>query len=167
MSEKERQSERLKSAILEASRADLSSVFRLVYVSRTSPFFGSDDLAEIGRISSLRNSEADITGILVMDDGNILQILEGEKNQVTKLFEKIAKDRRHEDVREVSSGAKAFRYLSCWSIVGGAGTSAPKALMSDFHRLHARLREGVEIEDVTAEEVELLKVIALFRSVPL
>ena len=81
------QSDRLKSAILEASRADLSSVFRLAYVSRASSLFLPSDLEEIGRLSSLRNPGADITGILVIDKGDILQILEGEKHSVVELFE--------------------------------------------------------------------------------
>ena len=161
------QSDRLKSAILEASRADLSSVFRLAYVSRASSLFLPSDLEEIGRLSSLRNPGADITGILVIDKGDILQILEGEKHSVVELFEKISKDPRHENIRQVSGGEKAARLLSCWSLVGGAGASAPEGLMNDFHLLHAKLSTRREIEDITAEQIELLKVIALFRSVPL
>lgn len=167
MIKNELQPDRLRSAILEASRADLSSVFRLAYVSRASSLFGPDDLREIGLLSARRNLEADITGILVMDEGDILQILEGEKNMVVGLFEKISRDPRHENVQQVAGGEKASRLLSCWSLVGGAGASAPEALMNDFHRLHAKFYERQEIGDVTAEEVELLKVIALFRSVPL
>lgn len=161
------QSERLKSAIRDAVRADLTSIFRLAYVSRVSDMFQPDDLKKIGEVSARRNSEADITGILVMNDGNILQILEGEKNAVVDLFEKISRDPRHEEVRQVAGGEDSTRLLSCWSLVGGAVASVPESLMNEFQNLHSKLCAREQIEDITAEEVELLKVIALFKSVPL
>jgi hypothetical protein len=39
--------------------------------------------------------------------------------------------------------------------------------MQEFHAMHARMSAGEGLTDITKEEVELLKVIALFRSVPL
>lgn len=152
---------------MEASRADLSTVYRLAYVSRASSMFGEDDLAKIGQVSSRNNSEADITGILIMDEGNILQILEGEKNSVLSLFEKISKDPRHEGVKQVAGSEKGARILRCWSLVSGNGSGTPESLRHEFQLFYAKLRDRETIADISDEEVELLKVIALFRSVPL
>lgn len=159
-------SETLKSARLEASRADLSAIYRVAYVSEASAGFGPDDLAEIGVESVQRNTAADITGILVFDEGKILQILEGERGAVMALFEKISRDPRHVAIRQVAGAEQEARLLSCWSVISGQTSSAPAELRQQFHELHAHLSGRDELEDVSAEEVELLKVMALFRSVP-
>ena len=167
MKDQEGISGRLKSVMREAGRADLSSMFRLAYVSEASDCFGPDDLSEIARKSAERNSEADITGLLIKDGGKILQVLEGEKNSVESLFAKISGDPRHTGVRQVSGSEQGTRFLWCWSLVSGAGSTAPESLMQEFRAMHARMSAAEGLADITEEEVELLKVIALFRSVPL
>lgn len=150
----------------EAGRADLSGVYRLVYVSVASALFKPDDLQKIGKAATLQNAKLDITGILVMDDGRILQILEGEQKSVSNLFAKISKDPRHENVQLVAGSLQDSRYLSCWSAIGGRGASAPEGLAGDFKKLYDRLRSRDVLEDVTPDEVDLLKVMALFGSLP-
>ncbi|MEN8772277.1 MAG: BLUF domain-containing protein [Akkermansiaceae bacterium] len=158
---------RLKSAVMEASRADLSSMFRLAYVSEASVGFGPEDLRDICSKSAERNSLADITGILVMDRGKILQVLEGSKQSVESLFAKISRDPRHANISQVSGSEQSGRLLTTWSLVSGAGSSAPLSLLCEFHAMHSRMTAGEGLKDISEEEVELLKVIALFRAVPL
>ena len=86
----------LEEVLAEASRADLTPVYRLAYVSKASPFMKPEDLQAIAEISGPRNASADITGILVMDGGRILQVLEGRQQAVVDLFKRISGDPRHE-----------------------------------------------------------------------
>ncbi len=167
MPNNEEMSGRLKSVMKEARLADLSSMFRLAYVSEASDRFGPEDLNDIGRKSAERNTKADITGILIMDGGKILQVLEGERGAVEALFLKISRDPRHTGVRQVSGSEQNHRLLSAWSLVSGSGSTAPDSLMQEFHSMHKRMSADEGLEDITVEEVELLKVIALFRAVPL
>jgi hypothetical protein len=163
-------SEAILSARREASRADLSSVFRLAYVSEVTPIFGPDDVRKIGERSMVRNRELDITGILVIDQGKILQILEGDRKTVEDLFSEISKDPRHGSIRQVAGSQQEGRGLSCWSLVSGHASAAPPGLREDFQELHGRLfeRSGREgLGEILPQEIELLKVMALFRSVPL
>ena len=157
----------MRSTLLEVSRADLATVYRLAYVSETNDFFGPGDLADIEQKSLSRNMGLDITGILVMDEGKILQILEGERQSVVDLFDRISKDPRHESVKQVAGSEQHHRLLSSWSLAAGQASSAPEGLRDDFRQLHGRLSSRDRLEDISAEEVELLKVIALFRSMPI
>lgn len=159
-------SKAVRSAVLEAGRADLTSIYRLAYVSEATELFGPDDLSDIEQKSMSRNVELDITGILVMDEGKILQILEGEKALVIDLYERIAKDPRHELVKQVAGSDQDQRLLTSWNLVTGQASSAPEGLREEFRQLHARLTCQGRLKDVSAEEVELLKVITLFKSVP-
>ncbi len=141
-------------------------MYRLSYVSEATDLLGPRELKVIGESSMIRNAELDITGVLVMDEGRIVQILEGEEKVVMALFEKIAADRRHKSVRQVAGGFQKARYLSCWSLASGRESAVPEGLRRDFHRLYAQLSEREGFKDILPEEVELLKVMALFRSVP-
>jgi hypothetical protein len=52
-------------------------------------------------------------------------------------------------------------------MVAGQASSTPEDLRADFRLLHDRLTNREHLDDVSAEEVELLKVMALFWSVPI
>jgi hypothetical protein len=153
-------------ALVEAARADLTPVYRLAYVSKATPLMKSEDLRAIAEVSGPRNASADITGILVMDGGRILQVLEGQRQAVVDLFERISGDPRHEEVRQVSGGEQDARLLNNWSMVSGDGGVVPSDLLRAFHSLYRRLEEVNGLVEVSPDEVELLKTISLFRSIP-
>ena len=82
------------------------------------------------------------------------------------LFDKIAADPRHENVRQVAGGMQEERYLSSWSFVRRPDASAPEGVMKDYHLLYERLKERDLMADILSEEVDLLKVISIFAAVP-
>ncbi len=67
----------------------------LVYVSTAARSFTSDELKALLVQSRRDNAAADITGMLLYKGGNIIQLLEGEQEQVTQLYHKIEGDPRH------------------------------------------------------------------------
>ena len=62
------------------------------------------------------NPRYGITGMMLYADGDILQVLEGPKNEVTALFEKIQRDPRHIDVFVVIDEVLAVRHFPEWSM---------------------------------------------------
>ena len=142
-------------------------IFRLAYVSEASPHFGPDDLHEIEERSLVRNEELDITGILVMDAGKILQILEGSQQKVEALFARIARDPRHQNVHQVAGSVVAGRLLHSWSLVSGEGRKIPGGMTEAFHALHHKLTIRTDLTQLGEGEIDLLKVVSLLRSVPL
>ncbi len=147
--------------------SDLGEIFRLAYVSEVSSVFDLSDLQEIGEKSLRRNAAMDITGVLVMDEGRFLQILEGDERAVRDLFKRIALDPRHQEVKQVAGGLQKSRYLSSWSLIGGGKSSVPDELKEKFHALYERLLKLDEMIELRSEEIELLKVMTLFYAVPL
>ena len=166
MQERSEKLGRFRSVKLAASRADLSQVFRLVYVSRATALFGPEELQRIGEESIARNEKLDVTGILVVDQGRILQVLEGDEDVVVTLFAKISNDLRHEAVQKVVASVQKKRYLSSWIMASGNEERVPAALREDYLRMYKRFTQNGSFADILSEEVELLKVMALFRAVP-
>lgn len=72
--------------------------YQLLYFSTANPELTEDALTEILMESQKRNAKREITGLLLHSDGNIIQIIEGKKEAVEALFEKIEHDKRHRGV---------------------------------------------------------------------
>ena len=75
-----------------------------------------DELEDILEQAQSNNSRNGITGALVYIDGSFLQILEGEKDSVQTLMQKISKDIRHETVSVLHEGEIEAAAFSEWKI---------------------------------------------------
>jgi len=75
---------------------------QLIYISRSMLVFDRQSLQELLRKSRIRNSEAGITGILLFNNGDFFQILEGPQTRVDTLYDIIRMDDRHKEIRLVS-----------------------------------------------------------------
>ncbi|MFM8900927.1 MAG: BLUF domain-containing protein [Burkholderiales bacterium] len=71
---------------------------RLLYASRASDTMTAEGLALIMKQSKSNNTKSGITGVLCLSGGIFLQVLEGGRNAVSALYNRIAADPRHRDV---------------------------------------------------------------------
>ena len=62
------------------------------------------------------NAEHGITGVLCEGQGVFLQILEGERSAVTRLYARIAADPRHQDLELIHCESIAERRYAQWSM---------------------------------------------------
>ncbi len=89
---------------------------RLIYVSQARD---DVDLAECRRLvsaSQARNARADITGVLLFNSMKFVQALEGETDRVNALYNKIARDPRHDNIKLLTYGTVSTRLFSQWSM---------------------------------------------------
>ncbi len=70
----------------------------LSYVSTVNPDLSTIDINELMEYVKIHNNDIGITGILIYSEGNFFQVLEGEKEIVKMMFERIKKDPRHYNV---------------------------------------------------------------------
>lgn len=70
---------------------------KLLYVSSTKRDFPQDDLKAILKSARDNNASLGVTGLLLYIDGGFLQVLEGERDTLHKLYSEIAADPRHWD----------------------------------------------------------------------
>jgi hypothetical protein len=71
---------------------------RLTYASRANDGMTGDALNALCKASRAKNLDIGVTGVLVYSEGIFLQVLEGGRDAVSKLYNRIAQDRRHRDV---------------------------------------------------------------------
>lgn len=89
---------------------------RLVYVSTAIEKFSEVQLQQILSVSRENNAKLDVTGVLLYDDGNILQVLEGEKNTLRRLYGKITQDHRHYGCIILQDTPSETRSFENWSM---------------------------------------------------
>ena len=91
----------------------MTDLIRLTYASKTtaSPNNVQRDVIDILHQSIQFNAKHSISGVLFYNNNYFFQCLEGERQQLSKLYEKIVKDSRHMEVVQLaceSIGTAAF-----------------------------------------------------------
>jgi len=91
-------------------------MFQLIYVSSSSRLLSKNELLSILKKSRQNNTQRGITGLLLYKEGNIMQLLEGERAEVERVFAKVNQDERHYDVIVLFRGEVAAREFPDWSM---------------------------------------------------
>lgn len=77
----------------------MSELYHLIYLSRLAPAESATCVANIVRVSRLRNQVARVSGLLVFDGARFCHYLEGPAATVGTLAERIRLDSRNTDFR--------------------------------------------------------------------
>ena len=89
---------------------------RVIYTSKSRVIDAPSRVDEIVALSSARNRDTGITGMLWFDGANFAQALEGDPNEVGKTMDRIRNDPRHEDIDVVFDRLVASRLFGDWSM---------------------------------------------------
>lgn len=91
-------------------------MFRLIYKSRSNQPIDWESINELIGTSEDNNEEAGITGVLLATRTHFLQVLEGDFDEINRLYLRIARDKRHEEVQLISFGCVESRVFGGWSM---------------------------------------------------
>jgi hypothetical protein len=89
---------------------------RLMYASRAVPAVDQEELVAILRKSKANNPALGVTGVLCFSQGIFLQVLEGGRSAVNRLYNRIAADPRHSEVELLSYAEIGERRFAGWSM---------------------------------------------------
>ena len=91
-------------------------LIQLIYLSKATQLFNSNDLASILTRSRFKNELLGISGMLLYHDGSFLQILEGAEASVDTLYRRILQDLRHSDCEILSRSYIDRRSFEQWKM---------------------------------------------------
>ena len=111
----------LKDNELQQDRGDSEEgLYRLVYYSRNAMFAYESDLngaiARLLEVSRRNNAAVDVGGALLFNDGWFAQVLEGPREAVETVFERIQRDDRHCEVTLIAFDPCDRRRFGEWSM---------------------------------------------------
>ena len=89
---------------------------RLMYASRATETVRPEVLNAILRKSTQNNPAVGVTGVLCFSGEIFLQVLEGGRSQVSRLYNRIAQDPRHQDVVMLSYEEIDERSFAGWAM---------------------------------------------------
>ncbi|WP_428328967.1 BLUF domain-containing protein [Mucilaginibacter sp.] len=88
----------------------------LVYLSTALNLMTDDELKAILGIARKNNTINNVTGILLYAEGTFIQVLEGSRADVDKLFNHIEKDKRHKGIIKLLDRNIEQRNFPDWSM---------------------------------------------------
>lgn len=91
-------------------------MYYIIYLSAATQLMSDEELKEILVISNKNNRQQQVTGMLLYSDGNIIQVLEGDRQTVKALYTKISYDSRHHHIIKISEGEISQRNFPDWSM---------------------------------------------------
>ncbi|REE07938.1 BLUF domain-containing protein [Winogradskyella pacifica] len=91
-------------------------MYQLNYHSKSKLGLELEDLDNILAKANIVNSERNITGCLIYHNKSFVQILEGHKNDVLQVFEKIKNDQRHHTITLLWENNVEDRFFTEWNM---------------------------------------------------
>lgn len=88
----------------------------LVYVSTASAGLRNDDVSDIVATAQRDNQRFNITGLLLFNGVNFMQVLEGSRERVLALYAKLHKDGRHSGLIALAQLDIKARSFDNWSM---------------------------------------------------
>ncbi|MDP1734848.1 MAG: EAL domain-containing protein [Sulfuritalea sp.] len=92
------------------------ALYFLIYVSQATQPMSIEALADLQKQSRSFNRSTGISGYLVYQDGYFMQMLEGPRDTLLALMDRIRADPRHRDVRVVIEGPAQRRVFQDWGM---------------------------------------------------
>ncbi len=94
----------------------MKNLYHLAYVSEANPLPTNKDLLAILNTARRFNAAMGITGMLLFKEGVFVQVLEGVKQQVLDLYNRIEADKRHHSLKILFNEDLKTREFSNWSM---------------------------------------------------
>lgn len=93
-----------------------AQMYRLIYKSRANQDIDWDFINTLMGKCESKNKQAGITGVLLASKTHFLQVLEGDFEEINRLYLQIARDKRHDEVQLVSFGCVESRLFGGWAM---------------------------------------------------
>ena len=135
-------------------------LYELLYTSVARWKMSSLELTELLEQSRKKNLKLNITGLLVYYSGEFIQVLEGEKNTVLKLYDRIANDERHTSIKTFWEGSISERGFSKWAMTFVNTENVDVLNIKGYSQF---LREGFSSADTTHYQTNSKKLLLSLR----
>lgn len=89
----------------------------VIYVSVADPFIGEEDIAAIVERAQQNNARDGLTGALIYNGHNFMQLLEGPADRVEACLAAIGGDPRHSGMTEIRRRTVDTRDFALWSML--------------------------------------------------
>jgi hypothetical protein len=136
-------------------------MIQLVYVSSATVPFSEADLVELLTRSRENNTKLGVTGMLLFKDGNFMQVLEGDEQDVMPLFARVSLDTRHRGVLMLLKNLVSKKDFADWSM---AFMDLRKTDLTAYPGYSEFLNTPLTDQSLTKDESKVKKLLSVFRT---
>jgi hypothetical protein len=111
------------------SREGVTMLTRLIYASEASEPLQASGIEDMLRTARAKNRLRDITGLLMFDHRHFLQVLEGDRQQLSDLYTSLVRDPRHRHLLILQCVPIDERQFADWSMGFAPSDSARQRLL--------------------------------------
>ena len=101
---------------LEEENVETPTFLQLIYISAATVDFTNEDLTTLMQKARANNTKVDVSGMLIYHEGSFFQVLEGPEEHVLEIYDLIADDPRHDDVKLLLKSEVEKRSFADWSM---------------------------------------------------
>lgn len=94
----------------------IKTLSQLIYASARLPECTDVEIKKILDAAIRKNGKIDITGVLLYSQTKFLQVLEGDKDEILRLYDLIKEDKRHKNVIMISLKPIEKRFFPSWQM---------------------------------------------------
>lgn len=128
---------------------------RLIYTSQATNPFSKRELLDLLHEARAYNSLDSIFGFLFYKDGFFFQVIEGETQLINNLFDRIKKDKRHTNVKLISSDLINDYLFGKWSM-GCIEFNDPKLSLIPGISIELDIKESIDLLIANLPEISSL-----------
>ena len=133
---------------------------QMIYISAATVPFTPEDLANLLGKARANNSSVGVTGMLVYHEGSFFQVLEGPEEEVFNIYDIIADDPRHDEVKLLLKSTVEKRSFEDWSM---GFVNPEKALFQQIPGFADFFKPGFSVPEMRKEDSTLGRVMSEFR----
>jgi hypothetical protein len=121
-----------------SNKDSIGELYTVIYLSSATELFSDDELKNLGVGSTHRNESVGITGVLLYNEGNFIQCLEGPKKHVLATYDRISSNPRHKGIMKIVGKSITERSFSKWAM------GVAKAKTDTFLNLSEAISRSIE-----------------------
>ncbi|MEM8484456.1 MAG: BLUF domain-containing protein [Bacteroidota bacterium] len=133
---------------------------QLIYISAASVDFTTEDLTNLLKKAREKNAKVDVSGMLIYHEKSFFQVLEGPEEEVYRVYDMIADDPRHDEVRLLLKSVVENRSFENWSM-GFVNTD--RELFEQIPGFADFFKPGFAVKEMRTEGSTLGRVMSEFR----
>ena len=130
-------------------------MYRVMYMSRATRYICDEELEELLETSRRNNKQRNLTGLLIVKGRTFLQCLEGEKNDIEEIYNKILIDDRHTDIIDLIDEDTNKRLFPNWSM-------AYRNLKNTEDIKSEKLKQISDLKELNIEKEDIVEIIEEF-----
>ncbi|NDI86403.1 BLUF domain-containing protein [Undibacterium crateris] len=116
-----------------------TKLYALAYISTATERLSTPEAIDALLVDARAfNRKCDVTGVLLHNDGSFFQYLEGSKDAVDLVYERIRRSFSHRNICELVSEPILLRHFSSWSMGFAEGTASELKAIAQAHWNHER-----------------------------